>query len=321
MAWLLGRHGGTGIAERRHTAGATGRRVRCHRHNPRDLVVVGIILLVFWIIKGIVIGGLMVWEWVFPTRTAFEIPAAPGKPSMLLYRSRKKYFIEWQGEKIGLALDEHLLGLAAVENRRLFVFTSRNPKFDVYREDEPPVHIGCIQDGKLYEVDPIDKAEESANHLPDEDVPLWAQWISAKVAEPYRMIDGSLPEWIRDVPVIKSAETWGDDNPTPESQLFSLAATPQVGQAKALLDSKVDVDCRSPGGRTPLMNAALHGNLPMMELLLEYGADVAARNLDGETALAYAQTGRHEEAARFLCQKLGVPFDMPDETPPGARGE
>ena len=178
--------------------------------------------------------------------------------------------------------------------------------------------------GALASRNALTKAEESANHLPDEAVPLWApQWklISAKIAEPYRIIDCPLPEWIKDVPVIKSVEIWGEDNPTPESQLFSLAATSLVGQAQALLDSKVDVDCRSPGGRTPLMNAALHGNLPMMELLLEYGADVTARNLDGETALAYAKTGRHEDAVRFLCQKLGVPFEMPDETTPGSRDE
>ena len=114
-----------------------------------------------------------------------------------------------------------------------------------------------------------------------------------------------MPSWINTI-TPESFAIWGDNNPTPESKLFWLTSTDLVGQAEKLLEAKVDVDCRTPGGRTPLMNAALHGNLEMMGLLLDHGADLEAENYNGETALYYAIYGHNEDAVSFLA------FEMSD---------
>jgi len=48
---------------------------------------------------------------------------------------------------------------------------------------------------------------------------------------------------------------------------------------------------RSSYGRTALHEAALHGRVEVVELLLENGADVNAKNHRGETPLFYAEGG------------------------------
>ena len=56
----------------------------------------------------------------------------------------------------------------------------------------------------------------------------------------------------------------------------------------------------SPDGHTPLHEAAFNGDLPLIRVLLEHGADRSARTGEGETALDIAvKQGRHE-AARLL---------------------
>jgi ankyrin repeat protein len=56
----------------------------------------------------------------------------------------------------------------------------------------------------------------------------------------------------------------------------------------------------SPAGHTPLHEAAYNGDLPLIRLLLERGADRTARTGEGETALQIAaKQGRHE-AVRLL---------------------
>ena len=56
----------------------------------------------------------------------------------------------------------------------------------------------------------------------------------------------------------------------------------------------------SPAGHTPLHEAAFNGDLALVRLLLESGADRSARSGEGDTALEIAvKHGRHE-AARLL---------------------
>lgn len=57
----------------------------------------------------------------------------------------------------------------------------------------------------------------------------------------------------------------------------------------------------SPAGHTPLHEAAFNGDLALVRLLLERGADRSVRTGEGETALEIAvKHGRHE-AARLLA--------------------
>jgi len=51
------------------------------------------------------------------------------------------------------------------------------------------------------------------------------------------------------------------------------------------------------------MNAAWHGNIPMLKLLLAHGANPDAVNFNGETALFYAVYGESQAALELLLQR------------------
>jgi ankyrin repeat protein len=65
----------------------------------------------------------------------------------------------------------------------------------------------------------------------------------------------------------------------------------QAGAAEALLDGGAQVDSRSRFGETALMMAAGYGYTPLVELLLERGANPRAAAADGSNVLAVALGG------------------------------
>jgi hypothetical protein len=83
-----------------------------------------------------------------------------------------------------------------------------------------------------------------------------------------------------------------------------------LAAAKALIDKGIDVeelDTR-PGiagqnGRRPLNWAALRNNTAMLELLLDAGADINAKNLSGFTPVHHAVEGNAIDALKLLIAK------------------
>lgn len=65
-----------------------------------------------------------------------------------------------------------------------------------------------------------------------------------------------------------------------------------------------------PDARYPLYIAAAHGHIGLMRRLIAAGADVNAREDNGETALGAAARGGHDAAIIFLC-KRGAEVDAP----------
>ena len=65
----------------------------------------------------------------------------------------------------------------------------------------------------------------------------------------------------------------------------------QIAAARALLEGGAQVDQRGRGGETALMMAAGYGYTPLVELLLDHGADPRAVASDGSNVLAMALTG------------------------------
>ena len=67
-----------------------------------------------------------------------------------------------------------------------------------------------------------------------------------------------------------------------------------------LLDRGADIDAASPSRSTPLMMAAGYGAQEAVELLLGKGADVRARNDKGLSAADFARNAGREKLALRL---------------------
>lgn len=81
----------------------------------------------------------------------------------------------------------------------------------------------------------------------------------------------------------------------------SIARVPPLGTAafvrsvpiaRLLLDAGADVDGRGDGGFTALHSAAMNGDVELVELLLERGADVAVENAKGKRPADLASSDR-----------------------------
>mmetsp|Transcript_21400 Transcript_21400/g.61936 ORF Transcript_21400/g.61936 Transcript_21400/m.61936 type:complete len:565 (+) Transcript_21400:100-1794(+) len=69
---------------------------------------------------------------------------------------------------------------------------------------------------------------------------------------------------------------------------------------RCLLGRRATVNSRNRNSETPLYNAALHGNTPAVEVLLEHSADITQRNSLEKSPLDIARESGHEEVARLL---------------------
>ena len=69
------------------------------------------------------------------------------------------------------------------------------------------------------------------------------------------------------------------------------------------LDCGSGVDEQDAGGNTPLLIASMAGNKPMVELLLERGADTELANNMGQTALMRASARGRLGTVKLLLEK------------------
>lgn len=98
-------------------------------------------------------------------------------------------------------------------------------------------------------------------------------------------------------------------NPSALRPLHSAVAhrQPQVALeiSRALIAAGAEVNVTQHGGWTPLHAAALHGNLPLVRLLLDAGAKADARNDTGQTPAGLAKTKNHKEVIALLDGRGG----------------
>jgi len=74
------------------------------------------------------------------------------------------------------------------------------------------------------------------------------------------------------------------------------------------------IDCRNRDGWTPLMLASARGHLPVVQKLIEAGADYALTETDlGYTALHLAAWNNRPEVVTYLCGDVGCPVDPEGE--------
>lgn len=93
------------------------------------------------------------------------------------------------------------------------------------------------------------------------------------------------------------------------NDLLHLAAQHNATKiAKLLLGSNADINAKDGFGDTSLMTAARLGNLEIVKLLVERGADLTLENSNAETALTIAQDAAiHKEREKDLAVKALKP--------------
>ncbi|HMA13714.1 MAG TPA: ankyrin repeat domain-containing protein, partial [Kiloniellaceae bacterium] len=95
----------------------------------------------------------------------------------------------------------------------------------------------------------------------------------------------------------------------PDQALHQAARTNDVELAEFALQRGAALEVRDPVGNTPLQVCAMYGSPAVATLLLERGADVAARTPDDDwTALHYAAYEGHDRVAEALVA-AGAPLD------------
>ncbi|PWT89894.1 MAG: hypothetical protein C5B54_08160 [Acidobacteria bacterium] len=100
----------------------------------------------------------------------------------------------------------------------------------------------------------------------------------------------------------------------PISKLKSLSAAIQeknLTLVSDLIRFGADIDAKDDHDRTPLMLAAAKGNLGMVRMLLDAGADAAYVSGSGETALTIAKKKRKKDIEKILRGSLVSRYGLP----------
>ena len=103
------------------------------------------------------------------------------------------------------------------------------------------------------------------------------------------------------------------DPPTPgTTPLHAAVVSGGVAEVEVLLKAGADMDAKNPEGDTTLHAAARYNSSPaVLEVLLKAGADVYAKDANGMTALHYAAEKGHGGVAEALL-KAGCNKDIQD---------
>ena len=73
-----------------------------------------------------------------------------------------------------------------------------------------------------------------------------------------------------------------------------------LSAAKALIDAGIDVNKGGDLGYTPLHVACMQGNVEMVQLLIDHGADIFALS-EGDSPFATARLGGHDHICNLLA--------------------
>ena len=94
--------------------------------------------------------------------------------------------------------------------------------------------------------------------------------------------------------------------------LFRACAQKNPMGVLAMLKGGIDPNVKNEKGNTPLIISASLGDVPSVQSLMAYRADVNAANNDGNTALIYAARYNHPEIIRELLkpQTMQAPLDV-----------
>ena len=89
-------------------------------------------------------------------------------------------------------------------------------------------------------------------------------------------------------------------NSVRETAFHYVVIENRIDLAQLLLEWGSDINTRSYGGATPLMDAAAVGHIEMVKWLVQHGADIELKDDLEETALSKATRNDYAEAFHFL---------------------
>lgn len=102
----------------------------------------------------------------------------------------------------------------------------------------------------------------------------------------------------------KLIDKGADVNKPGWAPLHYAATGGHVELMKLLLDHYAFIDAESPNGTTPLMMAAMYGTAPAVKLLLEEGADTAMKNMQGLSAVDFANRANRKDVAEMILAAI-----------------
>ena len=101
--------------------------------------------------------------------------------------------------------------------------------------------------------------------------------------------------------VVKLIDRGADVNKPGWTPLHYAATKGHLEVMKILLDNHAYIDAASPNASTPLMMAAMYGTPSAVKLLLEAGADPSLKNIQGLTAIDFAQRDKRADSAEIIA--------------------
>ncbi|MEW6110274.1 MAG: ankyrin repeat domain-containing protein [Nitrospirota bacterium] len=98
-----------------------------------------------------------------------------------------------------------------------------------------------------------------------------------------------------------------------EKQFGRAVAAGDIENVGTLLDQGADVNAKNKEGETPLMVAALERRLEMVKFLLDRGADINLKDNVGATALIYSAMEGSVEIMKLLLDRGADPDAKTDD--------
>lgn len=106
------------------------------------------------------------------------------------------------------------------------------------------------------------------------------------------------------------ALTSGAETKAPQESIYKSFLQGDVASAKKVMEKKdFKINKADADGLTPLMNAALSGDLSLVKLVLKKKPDLEFKNTEGDTALAVALTNDQIEISKELI-RAGAKVDV-----------
>jgi hypothetical protein len=125
-----------------------------------------------------------------------------------------------------------------------------------------------------------------------------------------RHLIGRLGRWVLLASCLLAAPLWAE---VPDPITFGYAVERgDLRRVKGWLDEGLSPEYEAAHIGTGLMVAAWYGNIEMMALFVERGADLRRSNRNGEQALQLAAWGGHLEAVKWLIER-GAPLEREDK--------